>query len=70
LKECCKHLSYYDDIVDNISKQEEDKIYTEHHQLVKGINLIIIHLHKNFETFTNKSLNSWIKPDYNVENFD
>jgi hypothetical protein len=69
-KECLQHLSYYDDIIDNISEDEENRIYSEHYQLMKGINLIIIHLHKNFSKFTNEPLNSWFKPDYNIENFD
>jgi hypothetical protein len=67
LKECCKHMSYYDDIYDNISDDEKFKIYGKKYHLIKALSLFITDLWVKYEKLDGKKIDRNFMPDFNFD---
>jgi hypothetical protein len=67
VKECCKYISYYDDIIDNISDEEKHKIYSDNYKIIKAVYILLSYLIGIYENFEGKSFDPNFMPDFNFD---
>jgi hypothetical protein len=67
LKECCKHLSYYNDILNNLPDDEEYKLYSDNFELIKSIYLMVNYLMSEYQKIDGKKIDKNYMPDFNFD---